>query len=282
MKTNKIGVIETGQDGVIFGNCIFRFGPRGGCSVYDFDSLSDESVPFTRFVLDKADIITPHSNSVCFGSERFCDTDEFPLLYSNVYNNYAKTENPMCGVTCVYRLQRNGGEFTTTLVQLIETGFTGDPLWRSANIADVRPYGNCAIDTKNNIYYAFVMRDEDKTTRYFALPLPRVTDGEYDVALGVNRAVIKKEDILYYFDCEYHNYLQGACFKDGIIYSVEGFTDSKTSPPAIRLIDTAAKKQMQKHYFSDHGLPAEPEFIDFRGDICCYIDGRGNVVELEF
>ena len=50
--------------------------------------------------------------------------DEFPLLYSNVYNNYAKTENKRKGFCCVYRLQRAGESFVTTLVQLIEIGFT--------------------------------------------------------------------------------------------------------------------------------------------------------------
>ena len=137
------------QDGAIFGEYLFRFEASGKCNVYKMNELLNSSSanvsPATSFVLDKADIIKPHSNSVAFGNEYFEKGDEFPLLYCNIYNNYAAFENPLCGVTCVYRLVKDGECFKTTLVQLIEIGFTNDPVWRSENIKDFRPFGNFAI-----------------------------------------------------------------------------------------------------------------------------------------
>ena len=282
MDAKKLGVIIKGQDGVIFNGYLFRFSAGGTCAVYGIEDLSDASVPIAEFALDKSDKIVPHSNCVAFGNARYCETDEFPLLYSNVYNNYAKTDNLMKGITCVYRLERNGSTFSTTLLQLIEIGFTEDPVWRSSNCNDVRPYGNFAIDAKNGKYYAFTMRDEENSTRYFSFDLPNINDGTYDDTFGVKRVVLGKEDIQSFFDCEYHRYIQGACFHNGIIYSLEGFTNSESYPPAIRFIDVNSKKQEQLYYFADCNMQIEPEFIDFENGTCYYADHDGNVFVLNF
>ena len=282
MDAKKLGVIEKGQDGAIFNKYLFRFNGKGACSVYQIENLSNNSAPISRFVLDKSDLIVPHSNSVVFGNARYSENDEFPLLYSNVYNNYAKADNPMKGVTCVYRLQRNENTFSTTLVQLIEIGFVEDKLWRSENGIDVRPYGNFVIDTKKSLLYAFTMRDEEQTTRYFTFDLPNINDGTYDHTFGVKRVVLGKEDIQSFFDCEYHRYVQGACFHNGILYSLEGFTNSERNPPAIRLIDTEKQKQDRLYYFADCDMNIEPEFIDFENETCYYADHDGNVFVLNF
>ena len=133
-------------------------------------------------MLDGIDRIVPHSNSVVFGNEYYNSEDEFPLLYTNIYNNYAKKDNPLRGVCLLYRLQKKQEKFFTTLVQMIEIGFVNNEnLWISGeDTKDIRPYGNFVINTKNNKYYAFVMRDKTRTTRYFSFDLPKVHDGEMD------------------------------------------------------------------------------------------------------
>jgi len=274
------------QDGVIYNGYLFRFEASGNCNVYKMEDLlnssSAEIKPISSFILDKSDIIKPHSNSVAFGNEYFEKGDEFPLLYSNIYNNYAASTNRLEGVTCVYRLIKNEAGFSTKLVQLIEIGFTDDPIWKSQNIKDFRPYGNFAIDTDNSVYYAFTMRDEDRITRYFSFSLPKVTDGILDERFGVNRAVLNKEDIKTYFDCEYHRCIQGACYHKGFIYSTEGFTNDETNPPAIRIIDIKNQKQKEMYLLTDYGATIEPEMIDFENDICYYSDDKGNFYKLTF
>lgn len=288
MNIKQIAKTQGGQDGAIYGDLMFRFNAKGLCQVYDLKHLENtanapiELMPLTEFTLDRADEIVPHSNAVVFGTEYYSEGDEFPLLYSNIYNNYAKADNKLVGVCCVYRLQREGNSFKTTLVQLIKISFADDKgLWCSEDdITDVRPYGNFVVDNKNSKYYAFVMRDGDRTTRYFSFNLPKLSDGINDEKYGVKNVVLTEEDIIDYFDTPYHNYIQGAVMNGDKIYSVEGFHER--IHPAFRVIDTVSKKQELFFDFFDGGFPHEAEFIDFYGSRCLYSDAKGNIFEIEF
>ena len=152
MKARRIGKVESGQDVAIFGDYMFDFVAHGvclgECSVYKIGSIetrdASEAVPICRFILDKTDVIIPHCNTACFGTEYYEDGDEFPLLYLNVYNTYQKCEIRYEGVCCVYRILRKGNDFKSELVQIIEIGFVNNiELWKSApGIEDKRPYGN--------------------------------------------------------------------------------------------------------------------------------------------
>lgn len=286
MKSKKIGKVVGGQDGAIWNGYFFRFDHLGNCTVYNLEeSLNDSQEEFSsvcEFRLDKADIIMPHSNSVSFGNEFFSEDDEFPLLYTNLYNSYADSSDKKSGTTCVYRILRNENNFVSTLVQIIQVGFTDSKIWSSENQADVRPFGNFAIDCENSIYYAFTMRDENDCTRYFSFRLPKVSDGEYDEKYGVNRVVLTTQDIIEKFDCPYQRYIQGAAYRKGLIYSLEGFTDDAENLPAIRIIDVNNKTQIRKFVFSDYGLTIEPEMIEFYNNRCYYSDNDGNLFNLVF
>ena len=281
MKITKLAKIRGGQDGAIYNDFLFRFSSKGGCSVYDMTALSGEPEPIAEFKLDKIDQIVPHSNSVVFGNEFFAPEDEFPLLYSNVYNNYAKTEDKRVGICCVYRLVREGNTFSTQLVQLIKIGFTDDRnLWRSSgDIEDKRPYGNFVVDTQNSLLYAFVMRDGESRTRYFAFDLPKLSDGEIGDS-GVSEVTLTADMIKEYFDTPYHNYLQGAVCYNGKIYSVEGFGEK--IHPAIRIIDTKKKCQTYFCDFFEANCTDEAELIDFYHGRCIYGNHIGEIFELEF
>ena len=280
MKIRKMENIAGGQDGAIWGNYLFRFNTRGNGNVYHLPDLTQ----IGTVQLDRSEKIAPHCNAVVFGTEYYDSADEFPLLYCNIYNNYAKTENPLKGVCCVYRLQHCGDTFTTTLVQLIEIGFTEDPCyWKSSDgAADVRPFGNFVIDREKNEYWALSMQDSDNISRYFSFDLPKLSDGVMDDTYGVKKVTLQPSDIKKQFDCPYHHYFQGACFHDGKVYSLEGFGLGSKNIAALRIIDTAAGQQILYEQFYDYGLTNEPEFIDFWGDTCYYSDAHGNVFILEF
>ena len=288
MKIIPIANIKSGQDGAIYGKYLFRFNSKGLCRVYDMAEITEprgeviDIEPIYEFTLDRADEIVPHSNAVVFGNEYYAEDDEFPLLYSNIYNNYAKSENKRCGGCCVYRLQRKGTEFFTTLVQYIEIGFSDDrEYWRSpGDTSDIRPYGNFVIDPVNGIYYGFTMRDGVMQTRYFAFELPKLSDGEPDAVLGINKVTLNVSDIKEYFDAPYHNFIQGACLKNGKIYSVEGF--HAEIHPAIRIIDTERREQVFFCDLFEAGAEIEAEFIDFYNEKCYYGDYRGHIFMLEF
>lgn len=289
MKIEKFSKIKGGrQDGAVSNGYLFSFNHQGECTVYETKALEclkdGEAEIFAEFVLDKSDVIMPHSNSVMFGNEYFDKKDEFPLLYTNIYNNCSKADNKLKGVCLVYRLQRYGRNFESTLVQIIEIGFVEDEkLWKSEGEKDdARPYGNFTIDKEQGIYYAFTMRDDVHSTRYFSFDLPKVTQGELCEQYNVKRVVLHESDIRDCFDCDYHHYVQGACYHKGKIYSLEGFTDSLDNPPAIRIIDTKLKKEIIFKKFEEFGINIEPEMIDFENDICYYADHNGNMYKLFF
>jgi hypothetical protein len=284
-----LGNICQGQDGCIFENLIFRFGGDGSCRVYDLNNLAptpenNEAKCIASFNLDKFEKLCPHSNSVCFGKEKFSDDDEFPLLYTNLYNTYDGKEDPMWGVCCVYRLQRDGDGFKTTLVQIIEIGFAHDPeLWCSRKPGqgrDIRPFGNFTVDVEKGKYYGFVMRDATHKTRYFEFDLPSLKAGTPDARFGVNRIVLTSEDIIEKFDCDYSNYLQGSCTHNGLIYSIEGGHKSVYNPATLTVVDPECRRQIFRISLIYYGMECEPEFICFAGDRCIYIDNMGDVFEL--
>ncbi len=276
MKINEIAKICVGQDGSIYAGFVFRFNECGHCTVYNLASLKKgDATVVCSFDLDGIETLAPHSNAVMFGNEFFDEKDEFPLLYTNIYNNYSKFEDRKCGVCAVYRIRRNGTDFTSNLVQTIKIGFAEDEdLWASEGKKDVRPYGNFVVDRENCTYYGFTMRDAANSTRYFSFELPSLSDGK--------EVVLEKSHIKEYFDCEYHRYIQGACCHDGKIYSVEGFTNDNTNVPALRIIDPKEKKQLQYIPFFDFGMTIEPEFIEFYEDVCYYCDNSGNFYIIEF
>ena len=269
----------SGQDGAIWGDYLFRFDSVGGCTVYSIP----EQKQVSAFKLDKSDILSPHSNAVCFGAEYYADGDEFPLLYSNIYNNYAKADDRLEGVCCVYRLTRDGDAFSSQLVQVIEIGFTEDlDLWKSLeNNGDVRSYGNFTVDRDNSKLYAFVMRDKEKVTRYFEFDLPKLADGTMNETWGVNVVALTADKILKQFDSEYSNFVQGACFHDGKIYSVEGFSGADNAPK-MQIIDPAAGEQYAAIDLWNIGLKIEPEFVDFYEGTLYYVDASGKVYTFLF
>ena len=271
------------QDGAIYGEYLFRFNAKGLCRVYDARGLASGAENLTRiaeFSLSPADPLVPHFNAVCFGAEFFAEGDEFPLLYANLYNNYAKEENRREGVCCVYRVQRSGTDFAMTLVQILRIGFTEDPLWRSADTKDVRPYGNFAVDTEKKLLHAFTMRDGEHKTRYFTFRLPALADSVPDGEFGIPSVTLGKEDILSYFDTEYHLYIQGACCHGGRIYSSEGFNEKV--PPALRVIDPAQGKQLYHMHLPDYGYTVEAEWMEFYGGKCYYSDAHGKIFRVDF
>ena len=269
MKFTNIAQIHGGQDGAIWGKQLFRFEGNGHCHVYALDTLEKVS----DFYFDGIDAWMPHSNAVTFGCEYYAEGDEFPLLYTNVYNTYAKEADRRVGVCCVYRITRMAGSFCGQLVQTIAIGFTEDTTLWSSEGGDIRPYGNFTIDREKGIYYGFTMRDGHDATRYFAFRLPKLADG--------TAVTLQPEDIISSFDCPYHRFIQGACTYRGKIISLEGFTNDGVNPPGIRIIDPEKGQQLCYVRTADYGMEHEPEMIDFRDDVCYCSDCHGNLFIIE-
>ena len=292
MKLTKIAKVESGQDICIHAGFLFDFVAHGKClgevSVYTMEDIHSaggaEPDPVCRFILDGTDKIIPHANAVFFGNEYYEDGDEFPILYANVYNTYAKFEDRHEGVLLAYRVWRSGNDFSSKLVQAIRIGFVEElDMWMSLeNRGDVRPYGNFILDNETNTLYAFVMRDKPFNTRYFAFKMPSFKDGGLCEKYGVNTVTLGKEDIIKYFDTDYHRAIQGAAFHGGRVYSLEGGALGAKSPAGIRIVDPEAERLSYYNCFLDNGVFDEPEGIDFYEGKCYYVCGYGDTYILEF
>ena len=261
------------QDGAVYNGNAFLFNGSGTCNVYRLSGKAK----LGSFALDKLSLLNPHANSVCFGDTFYEASDEYPLLYVNIYNNYSTAADRMEGTCCVYRITEADGTFASQLVQVIEVGFTEDlTLWKSKeNNGDVRPYGNFAVDTDNEALYAFVMRDAQKQTRFFRFALPTLNDGNYSETYGCNVVTLESADIEAQFDLTYFHYLQGCCISDGKILSLEGFGAGTSAEPALRLVDLESSTLQKSYYFSDLGLTHEPEMISVDNGTIYYAAADG-------
>ncbi len=269
------------QDGAIYNGYVFRLDHAAACRVLSLET----GELLCSFTLGDKEFIYPHSNAVFFGNEKLDDNDEFPILYSNVYNTYAKAENRREGTLCAYRIKRNGNDFSAELVQIIAIDFVKDTsLWLSPNVQDYRPYGNFVLDKENNIIYAFVMRDEARKTAFFAFNMPKLSDGKDIGYKEVKEVRLKKEDILDKFESDYINFMQGATFYNGYIYSVEGFdVVSPTAKPVIKIFDVKKKTVALAVNLWEHGFNIEPEFVEAYNGAIYYADRHpGDLYLMEF
>ena len=263
-----LGQISVGQDGAIFDRCLFRFDSKANCHIYDLQTIKE----IGTLTLDQAALLMPHSNSVSFHGD---------ILYTNLYNTYAKEADRREGVCCAYRISRENGRFCSKLVQVIRIGFADTDLWRSENGQDVRPYGNFVVE--GDTLHAFVMRDESRTTRFFRFALPEITAGAWNETWGVPVVTLTEADIRAQFDECYVNYMQGAVCHNDLLYSVEGFNHpNDRGRPALRVFDTRAQKQVFYADLVAYGLVNEPEWIDFYDGTMYYADHAGAFYRLEF
>lgn len=259
------------QDGAIYGGKLFAFDSKGNVGVYDLDSKQR----LAGFTLDKVSVLSPHANSVCFSEQFYEKGDKYPLLYVNIYNNYASAADKKEGTCCVYRICESGGAFSSELVQVIRVGFAKDALW-SANLGNSsdRPYGNFAVD--GDSLYAYVMRNGDtpKSTRFFTFALPSVKNGEYSAEYGCPVLTLTAADVKGQFDIEYLNFIQGCTAEDGKILSLEGFSNG-----FLKEIDVRTGKITKVFALSELGLTKEPELISRDGDTgkLYYADVEGSV-----
>lgn len=263
----KLGNIKKMQDGATYGNNLIEMDSSNHGIVYDINSYEE----IGTITLDKT--ISMHSNSVCFGAEKYDEQDEFPLMYTNVYNNYSSDEDRREGICGVFRLVKDvPGNYYGQLVQLIKIGFTEDlSLWKSKKDgSDFRPYGNFVVDTDNNRLYAYVMRDSEQITRFFEFECPTVDKSE-----TYTNIVLGKEDIISSFDLVFYSALQGVTYFDGMLYSLDGFQNAM-----IHVVNLKEQCLYATLKLSEMGMAYEPEAIFSMENSVVFANSTGNVYRI--
>lgn len=241
---------------------LFRFNSNGSFNVYDLESKTNLGT-FSITGVPSA----PHANVAFWGTEKYAESDPYPIVYINAYNNTALPKGALYGL----RITEAEGTYGMALVQTILIGFTDDSIWMESG--DMRPYGNFVLDAKNNILYAYTIRDTSQVTRFFAFAMPTLESGDKTFA---------QSDILYRFDVPYIKYPQDNHFDSGNVYIGSGFGDN-ASPARIYVVNMAAQAISSIVDFASIGLPGdenEPNCVfDYGGKLCC---GKENVYQFTF
>lgn len=256
------------QDGEAFGDVLFTFKADGTGNAYNVHTGEF----LDGFSLGGKDKIAPHVNSASFSDQYYKEGDKYPLLYTSMYNNVTALNKYLLGTCCVYRITELGGQFDAQLVQIIRLSFVADrELWLSPK-ENSRPFGNFVVDTRKDMLYAFVPRDDSQTTRFFGFALPAADAGTYESEFGCKQVVLRPEDIMRQFDVGYFSSPQGCCYADGKIYSVEGFGSYDDVPPVLRVVDVESGIQEKTVNLGQLGLDREPEVITMLDGQLYYIN----------
>lgn len=229
------------QDGAIYGNTIIEVGSDGTYFVQDIDG----NILQASNNLDQYSTIAPHANSVCFGSEKYQSSDNFPVFYANAYNNTALPK----GTCYVYRLKN---DYLTTLLQTIRIGFTEDTIWTGGGV-NIRPYGNFVVDTDNNKLYVFTLIDSLNVTRFFKFDLPTLSEGA--------NVTLNTDDIEEYFDVPYMPYIQGCCYFKGKIYAMAGNNSTVANSSKLNVVDLTKKETVSEVYLGNQFSEPETCFV---------------------
>lgn len=197
--------------------------------------------------------------------------EEICYMYSNIYNSYASSTDKHIGECCVYKVYEDSSNtWKNELKQLLKIEFINNvEYWPPSS--EPRPYGNFVVDEKNNALYVYTMYTSKKLTYWYKFNLPDVDSGEYNSDYGCNVYTLTLNDVIDSFKTEHHNYVQGGCYHNNLIYTTEGFNGlSGENLARMRIIDPTKKQSIAiLNFFSDDD-PVEPEFVEFDNNTCYY------------
>lgn len=250
-----------GQDGAVYGKYLFRVGVINNQNYLSI-LICDTGALVQRISFGD---ISPHGNSVVFGSERFNEDDPFPLLYVNAYED---SDLPL-GTCYAYRIIAGESGYSMSLVQTISIGFTESDLWKDDS--DYRAYGNFVIDTDRNYLYAYLPRVQKNLTRFFKFAMPSVSEGD---------VVLEIDDIIDTFDVDYINAPQGNAYCAGKIVIVSGLANDPTTRK-ISVVDVFSKKIESVIKDSVAINEYEPEMVNIiNGKIWVAFGSKGYLLEV--
>lgn len=261
---DRFSLVDKIQDGCIFNDTLFLFNSIGTCYVYN---INDNYSLICETALPDYCGFVPHSNCVCFGS-KVDDSDDFPLLYTNVYNNYSN--NPYSyGMCFVYRIFVQGYNYQFNLVQVIKLSFSNDnTLWNDDSF-NISPFGNFLIDNDKLIVYLNIF--STSKTRFFVLPLPTISNELF--------VEIDSHEICYFIDTQLFKYIQGGTIHNKCILSLEGF-GTIDFPAVLRIINLNNK--LLRTVFLDCIIgEKEPEFISIYNEYLFIGEHNGEIFSFD-
>ena len=186
-------------------------------------------------------VSTYHCNNINFGSEKYDQNDDFPLLYISMEN----VDEHKC---LVYRIQESSGIFSATLVQTIT--------YPTPSVVSMY-YPNCVLDNINKLFYIIgytqnsYVAANNNYLKICAYNMPSLSEG--NVLLDI-------ADALYTFEVRSLTATQGCFVYGGNIIQVYGLPVVDVNM-YIGQISTASKRFTTLIDLNEIKLPYEPESI---------------------
>ena len=246
------------QDACCYQNTMFQFFlqetyDNPACIVYDL---------ITRKKIQEMDVphgYHSHNNSAVFGSEKYNESDEFPLLYLSTLQRV--TGQPTLDV---FRITGTRGNYQCELVQTI----TIESSYREPT---------CFIDKHENmLYVAWITGEVDTFEKY---SLPKLSDGNNIVIPVSSKLDTFAISNRYPYGTTIGEPEQGGEIYNGKLYYAMGFK----SCAWLIVIDLQKKEIVSSIDFTGIGLDYEPEgaFV-WNGYLCVPFNESGKVVKFSF
>lgn len=220
----------------------------------------------TRTLIEKVSMIDTnanyHCNCVSFGTEKYDNADEYPLLYISMQDpNSSVTTVHKC---LVFRVQYIGGHFTFTLVQTITY-----PEW-----AEGFYYANAVVDKENKkmillslTNYPYI-GDYGNTLKYYVFDLPKLSDGNVTLQIADSLYNATIYDI--------------PANQDAKVYNNKLYLSTATNYGKIYVVDLSTNKVVSIVDLYNNGISAEPEGLAIYDERILSIQSDRKVYELEF
>ena len=190
-----------------------------------------------------------HANNSTFGTQRYAESDPFPLLYvSNRVNNKKR------GVLDVFRLvplkSERTNDYDSLVVEQVQTIYY-------PKATDKNALGSpwTVIDRENNYMYTYSRNNRGKASNYGVC---RISKFKIPSVKSSRVVYLNDEDILESYEVDFKAPLsQGACIHHGKMYIAQGV--SPKNYLWLRVVDLKEKKLVKTYNLKEAGFTAEPE-----------------------
>ena len=190
-----------------------------------------------------------HANNSTFGTQRYAESDPFPLLYvSNRVNNNKR------GVLDVFRLvplkSERTNDYDSLLVEQVQTIY-----YPKATDGNALGSPWTVIDRENNYMYTYSRNNRGKASNYCVC---RISKFKIPSVKSSRVVYLNDEDILESYEVNFKApQSQGACIHHGKMYIAQGVSPQKYL--CLRVIDLKKKELVKTVDLREAGFPVEPE-----------------------
>lgn len=243
------------QGAAVYGNNLFHFTSEGICNIYDLDRRRH----LGQMRYERLEI--KHCDTVCFGTYKVDEKDEFPVIYISG-SNVDKLDS--YGLIWVYRILHNGDNWNLELHQIIKTPAVKDMGICPDALLDNYDGNMWIMGWKKNLTKQ--QKDGHGAYLFFSkFRTPSLKDGIMDEK-GIRNVTLSMSDVITSFVVNNaHAIQQGICLRSHKVYIPYGV--SSLGYQGIDIVSLDEGRVVRNVNLMGTGV-REPEAVFFyKGDL---------------